>query len=285
MIILVLGATGLLGNAMFGILSKNSPHKVFGTIRKIEDAQFFNVDYRKNLLVVSNLEEQQNLMTLFELVKPDVVVNCIALAKNAKQDPMTVMSMFALFPKRLAYLCRFYNARLIHISTDGIFNGTKGLYTEEDYPDTNDLYGIAKLLGEVNDFNTITIRTSIIGHELYSKNGLLEWFLAQNDTCRGFTFAIYSGFPSVVLAQIICDEILPRPELHGIYHIAAPPISKFDLLKLIAKRYDKAINIIPDDSIVVDRSLLANKFMRATGYVPSLWPQLVDRMYSESFLR
>lgn len=283
MIILILGATGLLGNAMFRMLSKDGNHQVFGTIRDVEMRRFFMPELRDRLVVVDNLEDQKHLTALFDLIQPNVVVNCIALAKTAPQDPVSVLSMFSLLPRRLAELCRARHARLVQISTDCVFCGTRGGYTEEDSPRPNDLYGIAKLLGEINEPGSITLRTSIIGHELIPKNGLLEWFLSQQDECKGYPRAIYSGFPSVVLAKIIRDEILPRPELHGIYHLATSPISKFELLKLIAQRYKRTTRIVPDEGVVVDRSLSADKFTRMIGYVPPAWPVLIDEMYSEKF--
>jgi dTDP-4-dehydrorhamnose reductase len=125
------------------------------------------------------------------------------------------------------------------------------------------------------------LRTSIIGHELQSGSGLLEWFLSQQDQCRCFTQAIFSGFPTIVLADLIRDVVIPRPDLHGIYHLATPPISKFDLLQLVAKRYGKTIELIPDDRAGPDRSLVAARFEQATGYVAPDWPTLVDLMYCD----
>jgi dTDP-4-dehydrorhamnose reductase len=196
---------------------------------------------------------------------------------------MKMISVFSLLPHRLAHLCRSRGMRLVQISSDGVFRGTGGGYTEDDPPDAVDAYGIAKLLGEIDDPTAITLRTSIVGHEVLSRNGLLEWFLAQTDECRCYTKAIFSGFPAVVLAQIVRDVVLPRQSLHGIYHVATRPISKFELLQLIARRYGKATRIVPDASVVMDRSLSADRFTRATGYVPPDWPALVDAMYSYKF--
>jgi len=185
-----------------------------------------------------------------------------------------------LFPHRLARLCETVEARLIHISTDCVFNGQKGGYTEEDPTDAQDLYGLSKYLGEVNYPHSVTLRTSIIGHELRSANGLIGWFLEQEGECRGFTRAIFSGLPTVVLARVVRDLVIPDAKLHGLYHVAAEPISKFDLLQLVADVYDKSIEIIPDDTLVIDRSLAADRFHEATAYVPPQWPELVSIMHS-----
>lgn len=283
MTILVLGASGMLGNAMFRVLSEPGDATVLGTVRSTETNQFFIPELASRLLVTENLEDLDALELLFEQVKPQVVVNCVALKKPGLSDPMKSISVFSLLPRRLACLCRRTNARLVLISSDGVFSGTRGRYTEDDLPDANDLYGIAKLLGEVGEPNVITLRTSIIGHELQGKDGLLEWFFSQGDQCRCYTRAIFSGFPTVVLAQVIRDVILPRPNLHGIYHVATQPISKFDLLRLVAQRYGKCVALVPDDKIVIDRSLSAERFTNATGYVPPAWPELINSMYSYQY--
>lgn len=281
--VLILGATGLLGNAMFRVLSEKEGLRVFGTIRDQRMRQFFSQELSNQLLLVENLEEQAQLVKLFDTVKPNIVVNCTALSKSNFQDLIKMVSIFSLLPKRLAYLCRLHGVRLVHISTDCVFSGTHGGYKEDDFPDGEGFYSVAKLLGEVDEPGAITLRTSMIGHELASKNSLLEWFLSQDEECRGFPKAIFSGFPAVVLAQIIRDEILPRPDLQGIFHLATRPISKFDLLQAISKKYSLSTRIIPDNSVVIDRSLSADKFKQATGYVPPEWPELIDTMYSYKF--
>jgi dTDP-4-dehydrorhamnose reductase len=148
-----------------------------------------------------------------------------------------------------------------------VFSGEKGGYAETDFADARDVYGKSKALGETAYPNTITLRTSMIGHELNSAYGLLDWFLSQDEHSKGYRCAIFSGVPTIVLAQIIIEVIIPYKELSGIYHVAAKPINKYDLLTLIAKAYGKSIQITPDDSLVIDRSLNASKLRTATGYV------------------
>jgi dTDP-4-dehydrorhamnose reductase len=161
-----------------------------------------------------------------------------------------------------------------------VFSGKKGRYTEEDAPDATDVYGLSKYLGELKDPHTFTIRTSIIGHELRGSNGLLEWFLSQEKRCNCYGRAVFSGLPAVVLAQIVGDVVLKHPELSGVYHVAAEPISKCELLRLIAEVYGKSIEIVPDDRLVVDRSLNAERFRKATGYVAPDWRTLIRIMHS-----
>jgi dTDP-4-dehydrorhamnose reductase len=279
--ILVLGATGMLGNAAFRVFSEAAGAQVFGSVRSADVRRFFDPELAARLVVVDNLEDDDQLERLFAAVQPQVVVNCAAGRKPAPPDPMKSISILSLLPRRLARLCRLRGVRLVQISSDGVFSGSRGSYTEDDLPDASDVYGIAKLLGEVSEPHAITLRTSIIGHELQTKFGLLEWFLSQRDQCRCYTRAIFSGFPTVVLAQVIRDVILPRPDLRGVYHVATQPISKYDLLRLVADLYGKTIDIIRDDSVAIDRSLNAERFALATGYVAPSWSEMIGLMRAD----
>ena len=277
--ILVLGATGMLGSAVFRILSEADGVQVFGTIRSEAARRFFVPELASRLIFVENLDDKDTLQNLFDFVTPGAVINCVALEKSTRSDPMMSISIFSLLPHRLALLCQVRSARLIQISSDGVFSGSRGGYKEDDYPDATDVYGIAKLLGEVNYPHAITLRTSIIGHQVQTKTGLLEWFLSQNKTCKCYSRSIFSGLPTVVLAQLIRDVLLQRPDLHGIYHVASKAISKCDLLRLVAETYGKSIEIIPLDEPVIDRSLNADRFRAATGYTSPDWPELIRIMH------
>jgi dTDP-4-dehydrorhamnose reductase len=278
--VLVLGTSGLLGSAVFRVLSESNRLQVVGTIRSPELIHFFDPKYSAGILVTSDLTKEKSLETIFSRVRPELVVNCVAGALEASRllDRQKMIEAFALFPHRLARICGQTGARLVQISTDGVFSGRRGFYTEDDEPDARDFYGISKLLGEIGDPH-ITLRTSMIGHEITRPHGLLEWFLGQNESCQCFTKAIFSGFPTVVLAQMIRDIIIPRPTLSGIYHVASSAISKFDLLSIVAQVYDKKITLVPDNRVSIDRSLLATRFNTITGYVPPAWPQLIRTMY------
>lgn len=233
--------------------------------------------------IVDNVDvEIPNALTyLFDQVRPDVAINCVGIIKQSKMaaDPLTMLSLNALLPHRIAKLCNLTGTRLVHISTDCVFSGMKGLYAEEDLPDASDLYGRSKCLGEIDSPNSITLRTSIIGRELVGGQSLVEWLLAQENAVKGFTRAIFSGLPTVELARVIRDHVLPHPEMSGVYHVSAAPISKYDLLTLVARRYGKDIEIFPDDEVVIDRSLDSSRFRSAVGYVPEAWPELVNKMY------
>lgn len=280
--ILVLGASGMLGSAVFRVLEKKEDCETIGTVRSEEVKRFFASELGRKLVVCCDVENHDALVKVFEQTQPEVVINCVSLPRPllSTGNPLEIIPIYALLPHRLARLCSLIGARLIHISTDGVFTGSKGQYTENDLPDSRDIYGISKLLGEVNYPHTITLRTSIIGHELQGANGLLDWFLSQHESCNCFRRAIFSGLPAVVLARIIRDFVIPQSTLFGIYHVAAPPISKFDLLRLVAEVYGKSIEIIPLDDPVIDRSLNADRFRAATGYVPPAWPELIRIMHS-----
>ncbi len=280
--ILVLGASGMLGNAVVRVLSEKTDWRVYGTVRSEGAKRWFQKQIAERLLAGVDVENQDNLIRLFAEARPDVVINCIGLVKQLAEadDPLQAVPINTLLPHRLARLCDLAGARLIHMSTDCVFSGEKGGYRESDVSDAKDLYGRSKYLGEVSYPHTVTLRTSIIGHELQSAHGLVGWFLSQQGTCKGYTRAIFSGVPTVVLAEIIRDVVIPRADLHGVYHVAAQPISKYDLLNLVAKVYGKQIEIIPDDKLVLDRSLDAARFREATGYVAPEWEEMIKLMYA-----
>jgi dTDP-4-dehydrorhamnose reductase len=211
-----------------------------------------------------------------------VVVNCIGLTKHHKEsdDALQAIPINALLPHRIAELCAVAQSRLVHVSTDCVFSGSKGNYTEDDASDAQDVYGKAKFLGEVHYPHSVTLRTSTIGHELQSQFGLLEWFLAQQGQCKGYQNAIFSGLPNTVFAQVVRDVVIPCSDLAGLYHVGASPIGKFDLLRLIAKTYGKSIDIQPDAQFKIDRSLNSERFTSATRYVAPAWPDLIKSMYA-----
>ena len=280
--ILILGASGMLGNAMVRLLSEKTDWDVAGTVRSESAKRFFQHDLASLLLCGIDVEHHDSLLQAFSRTRPDVVVNCVGLVKQRADasDPLQAIPINSLLPHRLARLCEMSGARLIHMSTDCVFSGDKGGYLESDPPDADDLYGRSKFLGEVNYPHAITLRTSIIGHELQSNHGLINWFLSQQKTCAGYTHAIFSGLPTAVLARIVRDVVIPRPDLHGIYHVAAAPITKYKLLNIVAEIYGKEIAIVPDGRVAIDRSLDATRFREATGYVAPDWETMIETMHA-----
>lgn len=279
--VLVLGVTGMLGNTVFRVLSGDDQFDVTGTARSMEMPQLFPKMLSGKIMSGVDIENIDSLINVLSDIKPQVVINCIGLVKQLTQvnNPLIALPLNALFPHRLAELCTLGNARVIHISTDCVFSGVKGGYSELDIPDAQDLYGVSKRLGEIDYENAVTLRTSIIGHELTGSRSLVDWFLSQEGDVTGYTKAIFSGLPTVELANIIKEYVIPNPQLTGVHHVSADPINKFELLNLIANIYGKNINIIQHDGVEIDRSLDSTNFRMKTGYRPPSWTDLVKLMY------
>lgn len=280
--ILILGANGLIGSTMYRILSSEKKMKVFGTIREDSLRFRFANELHSNLISGVDLLNIDALVNLLHKFRPDVIINCAGVTKHLPNSshPLVALPINALMPHRVAALCELIGARFIHVSTDCVFLGNKGNYQESEYPDARDVYGQSKALGEVVEGSSLTIRTSTIGHELSGSHGLLNWFLDQKDVCRGYRNAVFSGLPTVVLAHVFRDFILPNGLLRGLLHVSARPIDKFKLLQLIAEAYGKVIDIQPDDSVEINRSLDGSLFSKATGFTAPEWPELIEIMFN-----
>ena len=281
--VLIIGVTGMLGSALHQVLAPDPRLETWGTLRHPSARRFFAERDHPRLLHGVEIGDQDTLVSILNRVRPDVVINAVGVIKQlaVANDPLIVLPVNAIFPHRLAGLCDLAGARLILISTDCVFSGRKGNYTESDASDAEDLYGKSKYVGEVHDRpHVITLRTSGIGRELNSRHGLLEWFLGETGPVRGYSQAIYTGLPWVELARVMRDYVFPRSELSGLYHVSSEPISKLDLLRIVARVYGKQIDIVPDDAIRIDRSLDSSRFRTTTGYAPAAWPDLIAEMHA-----
>jgi dTDP-4-dehydrorhamnose reductase len=280
--VLVLGACGMLGNAVLRVFACSPGYKVAGTARSSASRALLPESVRSRVVVGVDVENFDSLARVMAQVKPQVVINCIGLVKQLAEadDPLAALPINSLLPHRLARLCELVQARLVHISTDCVFSGARGAYTEDDPPDAVDLYGRSKLLGEVDYPHAVTLRTSIIGHELNSMHGLVGWFLSQRGQVKGFRRAVFSGLPTVVIAKVIRDHVLTHPTLRGLHHVSSAPIDKFELLTLVAKVYGSTTTITPDDTLRIDRSLDSTKFRSQTGFSPDEWPDMVRQMHA-----
>ena len=279
--VLVVGAAGMLGHVLFSGLSGRSDLEVHATARTAEGLdRWFPRDLLGKIRGGVDAERFDTVLRALEAVRPGVVVNCIGVIKQlpAAKDPVVSIAVNSLFPHLLARACAEAGARMIHFSTDCVFSGEKGNYREIDPPDAADLYGRTKLLGEVALPGCVTLRTSIIGHELSGRHGLVEWFLSQEGPVRGFDRAVFSGFPTVEMARIVAERVIPDAGLSGLYHVSSAPVTKYDLLRLVAKEYGKRIGIERDGEFACDRSLDSSRFREATGYEPPAWPELVAGM-------
>jgi len=277
--ILILGGDGMLGHQLFKHLKPM--HDVRVTLRKDLTAykrfMQFGTENTYAGVDVSSMDKLAEVLTDFY---PDAVVNAIGIVKQLLEANESIPSLEinALFPNRLALLCKNINARMIHLSTDCIFSGQKGNYVEADFSDAEDLYGRTKFLGEVTDSHCLTLRTSMIGQELSRKKSLLEWFLAQKKTVNGYKKVIFSGFTTLELSRVIEMIMVQYPAASGIYHVSSDPISKFDLLSLIKEGLKLPIEIIPDESYACDRSLDSSKFRQEFNYNPPSWEEMIDEL-------
>jgi dTDP-4-dehydrorhamnose reductase len=282
--LLILGATGMAGHKFLDYFSNFPEYSVRGTVRNADDLpEGFKKKIGNFLDGRIDANDLKGVEKYLEKTMPDVVINCVGLIKQLPiaSQPLPSIAINSLFPHQLAHICKRIGSRMIHISTDCVFSGKKGNYSESDQSDAEDLYGKTKYLGEVAYPHCITLRTSIIGHELKGNYGLVEWFLRQKGKVKGFTKAIYTGFPTMELARIIREQVIPKTDLSGLYHVSANPISKYELLKIVASLYKKTIDIEPDDKFFCDRSLDSSRFRKATGYVAPPWETLVADMHED----
>jgi dTDP-4-dehydrorhamnose reductase len=284
--ILILGGAGMLGHKLFQELQ--SQGNVFATLRdgpaSVAEHPAFLGANPQHLIGGVDATNFDSVVRAVAQVRPDVLINCIGVIKQLREahDPIPSLTLNALLPHRLADLCAVAGTRLIHISTDCVFSGRQGNYRESDVADAEDLYGRTKLLGEVDRPGCLTLRTSIIGRDPRKAVGLLEWFLGQEGrSVRGFTRAIYSGFPTRSLARIIGQIIAQQSELTGLYQVASPPINKYHLLAAIREAMDLDIDLVPDDAFHCDRSLRADRFIAATGTTIPDWPTLIADLLTD----
>jgi dTDP-4-dehydrorhamnose reductase len=218
----------------------------------------------------------------FETERPDVVVNAIGIVKQLPEAtiPSRSIEINSLLPHRLDDLCRQVGARLIHLSTDCVFSGHKGNYREIDLPDATDLYGRSKLLGEVVDSPVaLTLRTSMVGRELGTRHGLVEWFLSQaGGKVQGYARVLFSGLTTTALSEVIGDLIESRPNLTGLWHVSSDPISKYELLLSLNRAFGTRTQVDRDLNLQSDRSLDSSRFWSATGLVQPHWETMIEQI-------
>ena len=285
--ILILGGSGMLGHKLW--INLRQEHEVWVTVRQTSspfpERPEFPVNYVRTDVDASNFDQVTRALAS---IQPDLVINCIGLIKqmgHLARDPVISISLNALLPHRISLICRAAKIRMIHISTDCVFSGKKGNYLESDQSDAEDLYGRSKFLGEVAyPPHSITLRTSIIGRELKTHLGLIEWFLSQKDgdTIHGYKRAVFTGFTTDELSRVIMNEVILHPELTGLYHVSSDPINKYDLLQMTNQAFGKKINILPDENFFMDRSLDSTRFRQATGYQPPSWAEMIQELAQDA---
>lgn len=282
--IVVLGATGMLGHKLVQRLSRHN--EVHATVRNEKSSELLRRAVADDISILDGIEAENfdSILNVIERIEPDAILNCIGIVKQSpeSQDPVKSIKINSLFPQQLAEYCSNKGIRLVCYSTDCVFSGMKGKYTQDDIPDPVDIYGRSKLLGEVDRRGCITIRSSIIGRELSMKRGLVEWLIAQTGkNVLGYRNAIFSGFSTLEMANITSLLLNEHKELNGIWQVASPPITKYDLLCLIREVAGLVIGIEPDDRFKCDRSLDGSRFEKATGYIAPDWQRMVRSMVEE----
>lgn len=251
------------------------------TFADVERFAIFNPERTLENVDVTDIDSVKKAVAAAE---PDVIINAVGVIKQLPEaaDVVNTLLINSIFPHRLAEIAGAAGSRLILISTDCVFDGKDGNYTEDDTPNALDLYGQSKHFGEVAADNCLTIRTSIIGRELSGTHSLVEWFLSnRGGSVKGYANAIYSGFPTLVFADIIASLITEHAGLGGLYHISSEPIDKFKLLDLINDAYEAGITIEPDAEFRIDRSLDSTRFRIATGFEPPSWITMIEQMAAD----
>lgn len=276
--VLIFGGDGMLGHQLLRHLSAR--HEVRVTLRRPLDEYCGGMFSTANAVGGVDVRDAGAVRGALAGFRPDAVVNAAGIVKQ-RNDAAAEAANYeinAAFPQRLAGFCREAGAYLVHFSTDCVFSGRKGGYTEEDVPDPVDLYGRSKLQGEVVGPGCITLRTSMIGPELSRRSGLLEWFLAQKGRAPGFRRAVFSGLASPEQARVV-DRILGQnPNRSGLYHVSGEAINKYELLRLIARHFRLATLVEPDDALVIDRSLDSTRFRADFGYQPPSWDAMLAEL-------
>lgn len=277
--VVVLGGDGMLGHQLLKSLRREYDTRV--TLHQaLPYYRHYGLFDEANSFAGIAVTDSDRLMDVMSQFRPNVIINAVGMIKQRSEakNPLASLEVNSVFPHRLATLASLLGARLIHFSTDCVFSGRRGHYSEHDIPDAEDLYGRSKLLGEVAAPNCLTLRTSIIGRELDRKRGLLEWFLAQRGSVKGYRRAVYTGFTTLELSRIVSMLIGRYPSAEGLWHVSSERISKFALLQLIRQHYRLDIEVMPDDEFVCDRSLDSSRFRAQCRYTPPTWEAMIAEL-------
>jgi len=267
---IILGASGLIGHQVYSRLKANKNFSVFSFAhqRKISEDTIL-LDARDEHLLEKAIVD----------INPDVIVNCLGvLIAEANRDPENATFLNAYIPQRLKSVANALDAKLVHISTDCVFSGKKGSYTECDFRDADDTYGRAKALGEVIESPHVTLRTSVVGPEIKEGEELFHWFMSQEGKIKGFTKSIWSGVTTLELAKAV--EWAIEKDIHGLYHITnGVPINKYELLMLFKKYTNKQIEIESVEGKVADKSFLDTR--KDIDYAVRSYEEMISEMVAE----
>ena len=268
----------MLGRAIYRTMAEQG-HATWGTFRRTQTAGSRSVDHG---VAIENVDIRNlaHTSSLLADIRPDMVINCVGV--RSRPDDAAAMGPFihanACWPHDLAKFAKGVGARMVHFSSDGVFSGARGNYSESDPPDGADDYAISKRLGEPSGDHVLVLRMSIIGHSEGGKYGLIDWFLKQEQSARGYTRSRFCGLPTCEVATMLARHVLPDATLSGLFHVGAKPIDKFSLLQQVAAMYGRDIEVVPDHSVELDRTLDTSRFAKRTGYTPADWPILLKQM-------
>lgn len=281
--VLILGGGGMLGHKLWqrfqsrfdtwvafrGPYSAYARYGLFDPARTVD-----NID----------VADVNSIVRAIGRVRPEVIINAVGIIKQlpVAKDLMLSIATNALFPHRLAALAKIAGIRVVQVSSDCVFSGRKGNYIEEDVSDAEDLYGRTKYLGELASEETLTLRTSIIGRELSTRSGLVEWFLAnRRGRVRGFTRAAYSGVTTLAFADILAEILERHPTLSGVYHLSSDRISKYDLLRLLDSAFGAGVEVEAEADTIIDRTLDSSRLRGVLNAGPPSWPEMVQALAAD----
>jgi len=281
--VIILGTSGLIGHKLLQELSTDL--EVFGTLH-YSKKHYGDISLFSGPNIIENIDASN-----FELLKgvllainPDVILNCIGITKRKinTNNIIETLNINSVFPHKLADWAKINQKRVLHFSTDCVFDGRVGNYTEVSITTAEDIYGKSKALGEINYNHCLTIRSSFIGQELFDKTELLDWFLTQNGKqIKGFKNTLYSGVSTIFMANVVKKIIMNFPNLSGLYQLAPDkPISKYDLLLIAKETFNIDVEIIPDYENVHRPTLDASKLKRKINLTVPSWETMMRELAS-----
>ena len=278
--ILVTGIDGMIGHKIVQSLSKE--FQVFGSTRK--KIKSINIGAEK-CEIINHDFITDNKLGLIDEIDPDIIINCVGITirRGLNNSIENTKKLNSDLPHKLNHWVETNNKKLIHLSSDCVFSGKKGNYSDDSIPDANDLYGISKSNGEVTGNNALTIRCSIVGREIYNHTELFEWLYSmKNQKIEGYKNVIYSGVTSTWMGKTINHIIKNNIDLTGIYNISAVPISKYDLLVKLADIFDLNVDISINSNIKSNKVLISKKFTEITGINSPNWNDLIVDFKADS---
>ncbi len=286
--ILILGGNGMIGHKMYQVLSQDFPDTWVILRQKIGDLAAKGVFNQQKVIDKVDLSDLRKLSSILDDLNPDVIINAagITIRRGINNKISYSILVNSVLPHFLDEWISGKDAkRLIHFSTDCVFSGKSGSYTDEAEPDATDYYGKTKALGEVKTTQTLTLRGSMIGRELENHTELLEWFLAQKGkTIKGFSNVIYSGITTVRMAKLVKMILHQFPLLSGVYNVSSVPISKYDLLLLFRKTFELDVEIEKDESYSSRKDLISENFFQEIGISSPQWTDLITELKADSQL-